>query len=399
LFGLPSWLLFIPVVGFLIFIHEFGHFATAKFFRIRVLEFGFGFPPRIFGIPFKGTIYSVNWLPLGGFVRFVGEEDPTDPDSLARHSVFRRAVVLVAGSFMNLLLPVIIVTILLMVPHDVVSGGDVLITGVAPGSPAREAGLRRGDMILAAEGERVRTPGDLVDIVRDRRGEAVELSVRRGALVTGLGSSPEYSVVDAVTLVPRFSSPDMKVVGTVTDPTTQASLAEARRYDSRLEIGDTITQSYIGVMIGIANPRIEEVSEPIWEAVPNSFSTIWDILVFTKEGFVEGLSRGDNPGLAGPIGIAQATGEGVDEFGFNWIWQLMVLISLSLGIMNLLPIPALDGGRLVFVLLEWVRRGKRISPRREGIVHLVGFAALIGFVFFMSYFDIVRIVSGESLIR
>ena len=84
MFGLPSWLLFIPVVGFLIFIHEFGHFATAKFFRIRVLEFGFGFPPRMFGIPFKGTIYSVNWLPLGGFVRFVGEEDARPVDEGTR---------------------------------------------------------------------------------------------------------------------------------------------------------------------------------------------------------------------------------------------------------------------------------------------------------------------------
>ena len=392
------WLWVVPVLAFLIFIHEFGHFATAKLFGIRVLEFGFGFPPRMIGIPYRGTVYSINWLPLGGFVRFVGEEDPTEPDSLARHSVFRRATVLVAGSLMNLIVPLVIITVLLMIPHDAVTDGDVLITGVAPGSPAKEAGLRGGDMILAVEGQRVRNPQELIDIVKGRRGEAIELSVRRSALVTGLGFSPEYSVVEPVTVVPRFNAADMKVVETVTDPSREASLTESRRYGSSLRIGDTIHQSYIGVMIGLANARIERVSEPIWRAIPSSVTTMWNILVFTKDGLVEGLSQGNNPGITGPIGIAQATGEGVDRFGVSFIWQVMVIISISLGILNLLPIPALDGGRLVFVLLEWARRGKRVSPRKEGIVHLVGFAALIGFVFFISFLDVLRIVNDQNLI-
>ena len=393
------WLLVIPVLAFLIFIHELGHFVTAKLFGIRVLEFGFGFPPRMIGFRYRGTVYSVNWLlPLGGFVRFVGEEDPTDPDSLARHSVLRRTVVLLAGSAMNLLLPVVVITILLMAPHDTVTGGDILITGVAPRSPAMEAGLRGGDMILAVDGQRVRDPREMIDIVGGKRGREIELSVRRGPRVTGLGFSPEYAVVEPVTVVPRSDAPEMTVVETVTDPYSQASLSEARRYDSRLQIGDTIRQSYIGVMIGLANLRVERTSEPIWRAVPASFATMWGLVAFTKDALADGLSRGENPGIAGPIGIAQATAEGVDAFGLGWVWQLMAVLSLSLGILNLLPIPALDGGRLVFVLLEWVRRGKRVSPEREGVVHMVGFAILIGFVFFISYFDISRVISGEKLI-
>ena len=102
MFGLPSWLLIIPVLGFLIFIHELGHFVTAKAFRIKVTEFGFGFPPRIFGVPFRGTLYSINWIPIGGFVRMVGEEDPEDPESFARQSVLKRSIVLIAGSAMNM---------------------------------------------------------------------------------------------------------------------------------------------------------------------------------------------------------------------------------------------------------------------------------------------------------
>ena len=146
MFGLPAWLLIVPVLGFLVFIHELGHFATAKWFGIKVTEFGFGFPPRIFGVPFRGTIYSVNWVPLGGFVRMVGEEDPTDPDSFARQSVPKRAVVLVAGSFMNLLFPVIVFTVLFSLPHDAVVG-QVVIMAVNP-SPSPSPSLHVNEPII-----------------------------------------------------------------------------------------------------------------------------------------------------------------------------------------------------------------------------------------------------------
>ena len=399
MFGLPAWLLVVPVVGFLIFVHELGHFITAKRFGIKVAEFGFGFPPRIFGVRYGETIYSINWIPLGGFVRMVGEEDPTEPRSFARQSVYKRAVVLVSGSLVNLLVPVVIFTILFMLPHNTLVRGDVVITGVAPGSPAKEAGLRSGDTIVSVAGERVMTPGELVGLIRDKRGRPVELSVRRGSLIPGLGSSVEYSSVETVQLVPRSKAPDLKVVREVTDPSTEASLTEARRYDARLKIGDTITQSFIGVMIGVANARVEKTTDPIWEAVPNSFTTIWDVLVFTKNGIVDSVSTGSNPGLVGPVGIAQATGEGVSRFGFSWVFQLMALISISLGIVNMLPIPALDGGRLVFVLIEWARGGKRISPQREGLVHLIGFAVLLSFIVAISYFDIIRILNGDGFVR
>ena len=429
--GLPTWLLIFPVLGFLVFVHELAHFATAKWFGIKVTEFGFGFPPRIFGVRYKETLYSVNWLPIGGFVRMVGEEDPTDPRSFARQSVAKRAVVLVAGSAMNLLVPVVIFSVLLMLPHDRFVGGDVLVSAVIPGSPADAAGLRSGDTILSINGERVALPSELIDITKASLGQPTELTVRRGSVVGGLGSSPEFAAVDTVTVVPRVDPPRLRVVDEITNPSAppggdaadrgvslnpdgtfsfepsgdsgvadgEISLSAARRYDPTLQVGDTLRQGAIGVTIGLANPKIEQVTEPIWLAVPMSFTTIWDIMVFTKNGLVDGLSSGSNPGVAGPIGIAQATGEVVDELGFAWIFQLTALLSISLGILNILPIPALDGGRLVFVLLEWVRRGKRISPQKEGLVHLAGFAVLIGFVLFISYFDIVRLLNGESLIR
>lgn len=397
MFGLPAWLLIIPVLGFLIFIHELGHFVTAKRFGIKVTEFGFGFPPRLFGVPYRGTIYSINLIPLGGFVKMVGEEDPTDPGSFARQVVWKRAIVLVAGSFMNLVVPVVIFTTMFMLPHDVLVG-SVLISGVSPDSPAQEAGLRSGDTILSVDGHRVDNTADLLRRVMKNLGKSTELTVRRGAVVTGLRMSPDLMTVETVNVTPRLNPPRQKVVEVVTDPQREVSLVDARRYNREIEIGETLTQGFIGIFIGTANARVVSERLPLWEAVPMSFGRIRDVLVITKNGIQRWISGGPDPGLAGPIGIAQVTGE-VAEVGLAPVFELMALLSISLGIINVLPIPALDGGRLLFVVIEFLRRGRRISPQREGLVHLVGFVILIGLILFMSYFDVLRILNGESVLR
>ncbi len=398
---LPGWLLIVPVLGFLVLIHEFGHFAVAKLFRMKVTEFAFGLPvpPRLIGVSFRGTLYSVYWLPFGGFVRLVGEEDPTHPESFARQSVPKRVAVLVAGSAMNLAFPVVVFTVLFMLPHDALLGGEVLVASVAPGSPAQEAGLRPGDTILSVDGRRIVSPGELVGAIKDRAGRPVEIGLRRAGTITGMPVSPEFMVFDSVTLLPRLEPPRLTVVATITDPASEVSLTEARKYDRELEVGDTMVQGAIGVRIGITNLKFGKDTDPIWEAVPNSFETIWKVLVFTWNGISEGVTTRSNPGLAGPIGIAHATGEVVSELGVSWVFQLTALLSISLGIVNVLPFPALDGGRVVFVLLEWVRRGRRISPKTEGLVHLVGFAILITLIVVLSYADVVRILNGDSLLR
>ena len=396
MFDSQAWLLVIPVVGALIFVHELGHFATAKWFGIKVTEFGFGFPPRIFGFTRGETTYTLNWIPLGGFVRMVGEEDPTDPRSFARQSVLKRAIVLCAGSFMNVLTPLVIFIVLFAIPRDTVVG-SVIINGVAPRSPASAAGLRADDTIISIDGHRIDNHADLIKRVMARLGASTELAVRRGAIVSGLGSSPELSSIETVRLNARLNPPDMTVVDEVTDPESEASLIEARRYDARLQIGDILRQGPTGILIGTANPKVVKRSHPLWRAIPMSFREIWDVLLVTKNGIVRWVAGGPDPGFAGPVGIAQITGE-FARAGVSPVFELMALISISLGIINILPIPALDGGRLMFVVLEWVRRGRRISPQREGLVHMVGFALIIGFVVFMSYRDIGRIISGDSLI-
>ena len=397
--SLPPWLLIFPILGALVLFHELGHFATAKLFGIKVLEFGFGFPPKLFGIPYRGTIYSINLIPLGGFVRMLGEEDPTDPESFARQSVGKRMIVLAAGSAMNLILPVIIFTVLFTLPHETLLGGSVTITSVAPNSPAQEARLRAGDVILSVDGEVVISPSELIDLAKNKGGQPIVLSVRKASGVTGLSTSPEFATTQTVSVVPRTKPPRLKVVEEVTDPQTQVSVADASRYDSRLEVGDTMTQGAIGVMIGLSNAKFGMTTEPVWTAVVSSVKTIWAVLSFTWSGIADGITTRTNPGIAGPVGIAQATGEIVEEGGFSQVYQMAAILSISLGVLNMLPIPALDGGRFLFVVIEWLRRGKRVSPKKEGLVHLVGFAVLIGLILVITFFDISKIISGESFLR
>ena len=398
MFGLPiAWLLIVPVLAFLVFVHELGHFVTAKRFGITVTEFGFGFPPRIFGVRYRGTLYSINWIPLGGFVRLVGEEDPTEPGSFARQPAWKRAVVLVAGSFMNLLLPVFIFSTILMLPHDAFVG-TVVIAYVTPNSPAERAGLRSGDAILAVDGHHVDNHADLLQKILARLGKSTELTVRRASIITGMSVSPEFVSVGTVTVVPRLNPPIHEVVEEVIDPENEISLTDARRLNRDTKLGDKFAQGYIGIGIGTANVKIVKRTFPIWEAVPMSFGRIRDVIVISKNGLARWIVGGPDPGLVGPIGIAQVTGE-VAKAGVAPVFELIALISISLGVVNLLPIPALDGGKLLFVGVELARRGKRISPEREGLVHLVGFAVLIVLILFIGYFDITRLLNGESFLR
>ena len=396
---LPGWILVIPILTFLVFVHELGHFAVAKKLGIKVTEFGFGFPPRIWGIKRGETLYSVNIIPLGGFVKMVGEEDPSEQRSFARQSVTHRTAVLLAGPFMNLVVPIFIFTALLALPHDK-HIGIVTVGSVAPGSPAVEAGIRPGDEILGVNGITVENHVDLVKRIQNSKGQQTELTLRRNVSypLSGFTSSPEFSHTETVLLTPRKSPPNLVVVEYVSDPNSEVNLTDAKSYDESLEVGDTLTQGAVGVLIGTSGTKVIRDKIPLWKALPQSLTRIVDTIKFTFVGLSGWISGGDDPGLAGPIGIAQVTGE-VANIGITPVLELTALISISLALVNILPIPALDGGRLLFILIEGARGGKRISPRTEGIIHMAGFAALIGLIVVMSYFDVLRIVSGGTFIQ
>lgn len=400
LLGLPSWLLVIPVVASLIFLHELGHFILAKRFGIKVTEFGFGIPPRIVGFRYGETLYSLNWIPFGGFVRMMGmggEDDSTHPRSFGSRNGLQRILILLAGPLVNLLLPIVVFTVMFLLPHDIVVG-TVSITGVAPGSPAENAGLRAGDVILEANGSRVRNHIELVQEIMVSLGDDVNLAVRRGTGVVGLNLSQEYASVENVQVRARLNPPTLKVVADVHEPNTEVALKDARIYDSRLKIGDTLTQGSIGIMVGTTNAKTIEENHPVWEAIPLSFNKMWDVLITLKNVFARWFGGGPAP-IGGPIGIAQVTGE-VAKTGISPMFELIALLSISLGVLNLLPIPPLDGGRIALILLEGIRGGRRISQTKEQLVILVGLTIVVGLLIALPlYLDVTRLLNGEELIR
>jgi regulator of sigma E protease len=344
---------FIGILIVLVFAHEFGHFITAKLARVKVQEFGIGFPPRIVSFKRGETTYSINAIPLGGFTKMVGEEDPTLPGSLAGKSIPVRILVLSAGSLMNILLPILLFSISFMIPHDMILE-KVQVEEVAADSPAQIAGMEPGDIILAVNGHTIKNRGDVGYFIQLYLGSTINILLQRDQL------TPQE-----VNLTPRWNPPE--------------------------------GQGATGIVItGVDSTTVRE-SEPVWKAVPSSIVHCWQILILFRNQVVGWFVGGTPPQVTGPIGIAQITGE-IAQAGISPLLEFAALISINLAIINIFPFPGLDGGRLIFVFLEWIRRGKRISPKREGMVHLIGFAVLLLLIIVVSYFDIVNIIQGDSIL-
>lgn len=346
---------FILTLGFLIFIHELGHLIAAKALGVKVLEFGIGFPPRLFTFKRGETKYSLNLIPLGGYNKMLGEVDPSEPGSLASKSIGARIVILSAGSIMMFLFPLVLFSIVNMVPHNTIVGGEgIQIVQVAPNSPAEAAGLRPGDEIISIEGKPVKDFEALRQVIYSNLGSEISLTLlRKGREIK-------------VRVIPRKNPPK--------------------------------GEGPLGIAMGWARLITERRAYPPWKAIPLGAKQSWRMVMLLKYG-IEAAIAGEVPfTVTGIIGIGQATSE-VAKGGILQLLIWAAFLSINLGIINLFPFPSLDGGRIAFVLLEWVRRGKRISPKVEGIIHFIGFVILIGLVFVISYYDILRLIRGESLFK
>ena len=344
---------FLVVIAVIILAHELGHFITAKASRVKVEEFGLGYPPRLFGIKRGETLYSLNAIPIGGFTKMAGEEDPKIKRSLASKGRGTRLLVLSAGSLMNLLLPLLLFSIAFMVPHNVIVG-QVLVKEVAPNSPAAMAGIEPGDMLVSLNEKPVQNISDLHRYTYLNLGREVSLLIQHSDATT-----------EEVQIIPRWKPPE--------------------------------GQGAMGILVSMTNPTTIRQHEPFWRAIPLGVDACIETFFLFKNAILSLLSGATSMEIAGPVGIAQMTGE-VAKAGISPLLEFAAFLSINLAIINLFPLPALDGGRIVFVLLEWVRRGKRISPKKEGLVHSIGFVMLIAAMLAVTYRDIIRIISGDSLI-
>ncbi len=349
-----NWLLLaILILSLSIIAHEFGHFIVAKRNGVRVEEFGIGFPPRLIPLARWGeTIFSLNAIPFGGFVRLAGEDDPSVEGGLASKPKGVRAKVLLAGAAMNLLLALFLLTGAYMSGYPAPLY-QVKVLEVAPGSPAEAAGIRPGDIILSADGVNFRKPDELSAYTDEHLGQEITLQVKRG------------EEIFTVRLVPRPSPPP--------------------------------GEGPMGVKIGMAYAK-EKASLP--EAVLFSIVSIINAFFFIitlPAQVISGLVPLSALRPVGPVGAVQMMTDVAEQSSIMGWWfpffSVSALLNVALALSNLLPIPGLDGGRLLFVILEAVKK-RRIDPRRESWVHMIGMAILLALMLVITLLDIAVPLKG-----
>jgi len=341
-----GFLSFVVIFSLLIFVHELGHLLAAKATGVYVEEFGFGYPPRLARLgEWGGTEITLNWLPFGGFVR-MHEDDPSVPGGLANRSRKVRAFVYSAGSLANLLLGVVFFTVLFLVgaltPVDKPGAG---VYYVAPGSPAELAGIAPGDNIVSIAGEPVDSVSEAVELIQRHLGEPVLIQISRNG-----------ELLDPVEVTPRLNPPP--------------------------------NEGSLGVALDLP---LERQSYSLVEAVPRGLDATWNTIRGIYLSLRQAVAGQTELELSGPVGIYQYTAQAARS-GIEQVIELAAMLSVNLFILNLLPLPALDGGRLIFVVLEWIRGGRRVPAEKEGLVHLVGMMLLIGLMVIVTWADIRRLI-------
>jgi regulator of sigma E protease len=408
-------------LSILVFVHELGHYLAAKWTGVVVEEFGFGYPPRLFAfwhtkgrivvdgrelvIPrgFKlprelglgsmvmlestadskdrqilsaieevdpadpaaasagrveyldrGTLFSVNAIPFGGFARMLGEEDPSAPGSLASKGKLARIFVLSAGGIMNVLVAALFFAMAMMVGAPTIAEPEnAVVNSVSPGSPAEAVGLQAGDLILRADDTEILSITDLQEYTQANLGRTIVLTIQRDE------DTLEIAVVPRVD-VPPGEGP----IGIGLSPRT------------------TIEKS--------------PWYEAIWTGIKQTV-TLTGLIFTVPVQIVRGLIPADLARPVGPVGVGQLVGDAV-QYSLDTGWwypamQIMGTLSVAVAVTNLLPLPGLDGGRILFVIVEGIR-GRRVDPAKEGLVHLIGLALLVALMLFITWQDLVNPVPG-----
>lgn len=350
-------IVFIFILGLLVFVHELGHFVAARKNGVKVEEFGFGFPPRIFGIKKGETIYSINWIPLGGFVKIKGEtgEYEEESDSFAHKKIWQRALILSSGVGMNFVLAAVLLSFGFMIGLPQVVDGDlgsakirdakIQIVQVLENTPAEEAGLEVGDTILSVDGQKSDSVVNLQNYIDEKIDVPVKFEFER---------DEEMFQKEIVPI--RLTETSKGGIGV-----------------GLLKSGIVSYPWYFAVWKGAESTVLftKEILVALYELIKN--------LIVAQKVAVD---------LSGPVGIAVLTGQ-VARMGFIYLLQFTAMLSVNLAVINFLPFPALDGGRILFLVIEKIRR-KPVSQKIENLIHNIGFALLMVLVVLVTYRDIVR---------
>ena len=342
-----SWILkiavYVLILGLLIVFHELGHMIVAKRAGVTVSEFAFGFGPRLFGIERGGTLYTINLLPIGGFCRMVGEDTAddgsADPGNFQHKPLYARALIILAGPFFNFILAALLFAILGSAIGEQVPTN--VIDQVKAGTPAAASHFQHGDQIVLLDGQAFRSGDEIVSYIHAHPNKLVAVDLRHNGTIEHL----------------RVKTTEQSVGG----------VREGVFTSVRMGIGQ-------GLLWGIGQ-------------VPQTIVEQWF-------GILQVIASHNASALHGPVGIARIVTE-AESYGIGSVISIAATLSVILGMFNLLPIPALDGGRLAFFVVELVR-GRRVDPEKEGLVHLTGFALIMVFLAFITYHDIALWIAGKG---
>ena len=348
---------FVLILGVLVLVHEWGHFITARKLGVDVEEFAIGLPPRLFSIKRKGIIYSINLIPVGGFVKIKGEagDHENDPHSFANQPAWKRSIILSAGVGMNFILAIIALSIGFYFGLPQALGDDmgdvkisqrsIMIVEVKPGSVAHTNNLEITDEILSVNGVAMESSNMVYEAIDDSRDQEMEFLISRAGEEQTIKLTP--SILDGY---------DEPVVGI-----------------GMLDTGIVSYGFFESIIQGFRATGIMAVR--IVEAFGNLIGTLVSEGRLTSE-------------VSGPVGVAVLTGKFV-KMGWIYILQFMAILSINLGIINILPFPALDGGRLLFVGLEKIR-GRKLNEKIENWAHNTGFILLMALIIFITFRDFIR---------
>ena len=360
-FTLVALLLFVVILGGLVLVHELGHYLSARALDVRVLEFGIGFPPRAKVLRTRGeTLWTLNWLPIGGFVRMEGEDGDAsgDPRSFSAKPLWVRLTVLVSGVVVNIVLAFVIFFVIALAASPVIG---VRIGEVDPGSPAATAGLQPNDRIFGVAGERFEFFGEqsITGALRSRAGETIDLEIVRA------DGTP--ATVTATLRPPEQLSETVGALG----------IRGANGQGMEVVYSGEYVGHDVGRAFGIASTQL----------------TQWGGLIISGLGqLVDGFVRDPTapPPASGPVGIAVTL---ADIFiGAGPILTLYVagILSVNLGVVNILPFPPLDGGRMAVLVIKRLF-GSRVSLRAERLTYAIGFVVLMAFILWVTGFDLLRL--------
>ncbi len=375
----------ISILMFLVMVslHEFGHFIVAKLLNFKVDEFAVGMGPAILKKQKGETLYSLRAIPFGGYCKFEGEDegDNPDPRAFANQKAWKRLLVLIAGGIFNIILGFMLFVAIVPMTSPVATN---VVDTVVEHSYIEQSGIMPGDEIIEINGKRINFFSDIQLYLQNvGKDEDVNIRVRRNK------EKLDYTIKLSEQYVENtFTENGIQITNTINGYSTGDFIEYGEEYPKNdARVGTTVndTRHIIGFVAKQEDINIFNVWGFAWDntrfVVKLVYQSFWD-MVTGKVGVEE---------MSGPVGIVTAVNTAAkSEYGLMNVLNLIALVTINLGIFNLLPLPALDGGRILFVLIEFVR-GKPIPPEKEGIVHAIGMIALLAFALFISYHDILKL--------